>query len=669
MDHRAFSVLKIKSFDEDQRLIEGIASTPKPDRYEDVVEPKGAKFSLPLPLLWQHRHGEPIGHVESAEITDEGIKVTARLAKIDDPGKLKDRVDEAWQSIKSGLVRGLSIGFRALEDPEPIKGSWGVLFKSWEWLELSAVTIPANVDASIATVKSAYTDSTADTHDHTPEPPAASGNKGGSPSPGASGTHSVKIHKASPKEGTVNYAERIKELEATRQAKAAERSEIQEKATEAGRTKDEAERETFDTLGQEIKSLDAELKDLRDLERENAAAAKPVEKAQTADAASTSRDPSPRVTVRSAPAEPGIRFARVVKARWNAQKNYRDVGMVAKEMYPDDHMVQKAAVLAGTTDSGNWAGALVGDEGSVFADFVEYLRPQTIIGKFGMNGVPSLRTVPFYTPLVSQTAGGEGYWVGEGKPKPLTSFDFSRTTLTPLKVANIAVLTDEVLKSSSPSAERIVRDELVNALRARLDTDFINPAKAAVAGVSPASITNGVTAIETSGTTADDVRTDLKALYQEFIDDNNAPTNGVWIMPSSLALSLSLIYNLNGAPEFPGIGMNGGTLLGLPVITSEYVADDYDFSFVSTATGAFVALVNASDIYLADEGGVQVDASREASLEMLDSALTQDAGAGTGASLVSMFQTNSVAFRAERTINWAKRRTGAVAVLGAVNWA
>jgi hypothetical protein len=33
-----------------------------------------------------------------------------------------------------------------------------------------------------------------------------------------------------------------------------------------------------------------------------------------------------------------------------------------------------------------------------------------------------------------------------------------------------------------------------------------------------------------------------------------------------------------------------------------------------------------------------------------------------------MFQTNSVAFRAERTVNWARRRPSAVAVLTGVNW-
>jgi len=64
---------------------------------------------------------------------------------------------------------------------------------------------------------------------------------------------------------------------------------------------------------------------------------------------------------------------------------------------------------------------------------------------------------------------------------------------------------------------------------------------------------------------------------------------------------------------------------------------------------------------------VMVDMSREASLQMLDNP-TNNSATGTATSMVSMFQTNSVAFRAERTLNWAKRRASAVAVLSGVNW-
>lgn len=150
---KAYSLLQVKSFDAEQRIIKGIASTPSPDRADDIVDPQGAKFALPIPFLWQHTHSQPIGEVTEAVVTDKGIEVTVQIAKIEEEGKLKDRIDEAWQSIKSGLVKGLSIGFRGLT-VEDIPRSWGLHFKEWEWFELSAVTIPANAEASITEVKS-----------------------------------------------------------------------------------------------------------------------------------------------------------------------------------------------------------------------------------------------------------------------------------------------------------------------------------------------------------------------------------------------------------------------------------------------------------------------------------------------------------------------------------
>ena len=78
----AYSILDIKSVDERERIIEGIASTPSTDRMGDIVESMGAKFSLPMPLLWQHRLSEPVGWVEMAQPTENGIPFRARIAKI-----------------------------------------------------------------------------------------------------------------------------------------------------------------------------------------------------------------------------------------------------------------------------------------------------------------------------------------------------------------------------------------------------------------------------------------------------------------------------------------------------------------------------------------------------------------------------------------------------------
>lgn len=654
-NHRAYAVLNIKKIDEEKRVIEGIATTPTPDRLGDIVEPKGAEFKLPIPLLWQHMSSMPIGEVTNAKVTDEGIMVTAQVAKIDEPGKLKDRIDEAWQSIKHGLVRGLSIGFKGLESNR-IENTFAERFVKWLWLELSAVTIPANAEATITAIKSIDTEvRTASGEEHIGKPPGAAGKSNG---------HKVVKLNSNEDDDKMNIAEQIKSFTAARTKKTDRMNELMSKAAEKGETLNAADSEEYDTLSGEIKTINEHIKRLEDLEKTQATTAKPVEKINSTEDGSNSRDRS-HISVRGVEPNlpPGIRFARYARCIGLARKLNLNPIDVAKDWYgerdPIILNVIKANVVAASTTNANWAGNLVGDETSVFADFVEFLRKQTILGKFGTNGIPNLRRVPFRVPLIGQTSGGQGYWVGEGKPKPLTSFDFARTTLEPLKVANIAVATMETLRDSSPSAEMLIRDGLVAALRERLDIDFIDPAKAASAGVSPASITNGVSPIASAGATADDVRTDIKALFATFIADNNAPTNGVWIMPATIALALSLMQNPLGQSEFPGINMNGGVLFGLPVIVSEHVP--------TLSGGAYVVLANASDIYLADDGDIAVDMSQEASLQMLDNP-TNDTVTPTATSLVSLWQTNSVGFRAERTVNWSKRRTGAVAMLNGVNW-
>jgi uncharacterized protein len=149
---RAYSLLTVRSADDAARVIEGIASTPAPDRYGDIVEPLGAKFKTPMPLLWQHDARAPVGQVEFAKATKDGIPFRASIANIDEPGTLKNRLDEAWQSVKAQLVRAVSIGFRAIEYSFMDDG--GIHYREWEWLELSLVTIPANSEATIQTIKS-----------------------------------------------------------------------------------------------------------------------------------------------------------------------------------------------------------------------------------------------------------------------------------------------------------------------------------------------------------------------------------------------------------------------------------------------------------------------------------------------------------------------------------
>ena len=149
--NRAYSLLEIKALDDDERVITGIASTPSPDRVGDIVEPLGAKFAAEIPLLWQHKHDQAVGHTTFGRPTSKGIPFTARIVKIAEDGPLKTLVDMAWQSVKAKLVKGVSIGFRPI-DYEIMKGG-GIRFKETEVYELSLVTIPANAEATIQTIK------------------------------------------------------------------------------------------------------------------------------------------------------------------------------------------------------------------------------------------------------------------------------------------------------------------------------------------------------------------------------------------------------------------------------------------------------------------------------------------------------------------------------------
>ena len=149
---RAVSTVIWKAVDDEARVLEGIASHAAPDLAGDVIEPKGAAYKLPLPLLIQHDRDRPIGQVTLARVSDSDIQVRAELAR--DSGL--DYVEQAWRQIKAGLVGGLSIGAQPLKG-EPIldRGGamTGVRYTAWRWLELSAVTLPMNQKATIEIVR------------------------------------------------------------------------------------------------------------------------------------------------------------------------------------------------------------------------------------------------------------------------------------------------------------------------------------------------------------------------------------------------------------------------------------------------------------------------------------------------------------------------------------
>lgn len=619
--NRAYSILQAKAVqDGDERVIEGIASTPSPDRMGDVVEPMGAKFALPLPLLWQHNHDEPVGTVEFAEPNARGIPFRARLAHVEDPGALKDLVDKAWQAVKAGLVRGVSIGFSAKEYDRLKSG--GLKFTAWEWLELSLVTVPANAEATISAIKSIAQSEIA----------ASGGTEGDSAASGDKPKHASR--RVKPMATKKSFAEQIAAFRDTRTEKSARMEEIMVEAE--GQTLDEAQRAEFDELEADIAQIDEHVKRLRTLEKAQMDTLRPVH-GDTEEKAAESRSgiihARPKVNL-----EKGTGFARYAMALAAGRGSVSDAlkYVEARQKWMDEtpEVAQFIKADPGTTTDATWAAPLV-QPTNLAAEFVELLRPATILGQ-----IAGIRRVPFNVRIPVQTGGSTVNWVGEAAPKPVSELAFDAITLGMNKVAGIVVLTDELVRSSSPAAEQVVRNDLVAQIARFVDAQFITPSVAATAN-NPASITNGVTPVAASGTDAESLYWDLNSALAKF-DDTDLGSGGITvIMRSGTARGISSLRNALGQFEFGGLSVNGGTLNGLQVIASNSVP------------AGVIILVKGDEILLADDGQTALDASRDATLDL---------NGGTAPNF-NLFQRNAIGIRAERFMTWRKRRADAVAVI------
>lgn len=443
------------------------------------------------------------------------------------------------------------------------------------------------------------------------------------------------------------FQEQLTDLSATREAKTLRMQQIMEKSSEESRSLDDAEREEFDTLRSEIKSIGEDMARVEEMVDIMKSTARPAAE-QLPVGTPAGAVPAQRIHVTSNLPK-GTRFTRYCMALARAKGDLMLAHEIAKSAWADTPEVAsiiKTATAAGSTTDTTWAAPLVQYQ-DMANEFIELLRPQTIVGR-----IPSIRRVPFNVRLPRQTGGGVYQWVGEGKAKPVGSLAFDTVTLQWAKVAGIIVLTDELVRMSNPSAEALVRDDMLNGIAKYIDQQFIDPTVAAVSNVSPASVTNGVTPVHATGTTADDFRADAASMWSDtFLGQNLAPTSGVWVMSNTTAMYLSLMMNTLGQPEFPTITPTGGTLLGYPVVTSESLEAD--------SNGGFIAFLNASDILLSEDS-LMIDASKDASLQM-DTAPDEPGSASTV--LVSLWQRNLIGLRAERYINWSKRRANAVGLI------
>ncbi|MCG2574218.1 phage major capsid protein [Acinetobacter sp. ME22] len=428
--------------------------------------------------------------------------------------------------------------------------------------------------------------------------------------------------------------EHIDKIKATIQDTQKKISGVMEKSLKEGKTPEGDDEATIKGYEAEIENLQLNLKRLENIQKgqvEWGASTTPVA-GQTPEQGTQSTQGNPIKVESNLPK--GIGFAMMVKASAMAAHSKGQVTAIdILKGWNAPEIVQKALTqkaLIGSTTNSSFGESLV-DYSNLTAEFIELLRGKTVVDKIATR----MRQVPFNIKMPSQTGAASVGWVGETKTKGVTNPTTGSLTLSKSKIAGIVLLSDELVRFSSPKADAIVRDDLVKSTAEFMDDQFLDPSKAE-SDDSPASVLYGTTPVTSTGTTAAAYEADLLSLIK-LLTDNNIPLDGAtWVMSETRAATLSVMRDALGKKYFEEMNINGDKyLLTLPVEISAKATDK-------------IALVVPGEILLADDEFMDFAVSTEATINL---------GTDAAPNWVNLYQNNLMAIRGERYIRWKPRRS------------
>lgn len=318
---------------------------------------------------------------------------------------------------------------------------------------------------------------------------------------------------------------------------------------------------------------------------------------------------------------------------------------MAKANYPGfpavaESLVRMTAIPAADTVTPGWASELAAY--GLAEDFIQAVRPRTVIDRLNQ-----VRRFPFLTNVPVESGPAVGAWVGAGQPIPVGRSTFTNVALQPFLAGVITVLTRELIDSTQPSAIPAIRESLVRGVVAYLDAQFLDPSVAAVADVSPGSITNGATQVSSTGTTAVAMITDLMSM----LDAADDLVNPVWIMNAKTCA------NIAGTTLLPGVAVVNGTLLGIPILCTKSSPAPVG----SPAMPRLLTLIDQDAVLLADDGEADVAVSTATALQQ------QSAPTAGAQNTISLFQTHAAAIRVTRRMSWKRSRATGV-IFAEVNY-
>lgn len=298
-----------------------------------------------------------------------------------------------------------------------------------------------------------------------------------------------------------------------------------------------------------------------------------------------------------------------------------------------ESFVQRAAV-SGVEDAQLAAGA------STRSEFVNRAQERMVLVR-----LPGLRRVSRNVRHFKPGEAASASWVAQSKAIPVSRATLEGFALTSKKASTIAVFSNESLRD--PAAEGWIEADLVRACVAAADSALLDPNNTGD-DATPASITAGAPTIASSG----DPHEDIASLIANFGGDL---MTSAFITDPVTAVRLAMHRDSSGVSAFPDAGAGGGSIAGVPLLTSRHSPHDSSGGSIILADGAAIA-ASLEDAALTP--------TREALLE-LDGAPAGEADVPTAASatLIALWQIEATAIRATIFGDWAVVRSGGVAVV------
>jgi Phage capsid family len=298
-------------------------------------------------------------------------------------------------------------------------------------------------------------------------------------------------------------------------------------------------------------------------------------------------------------------------------------------------LVERAGVPAGLTSDATWAAPLSQYQLSSAA-FAESLRNISIFDRCLADN--AFLRVPAQTKIAITSAGATAATIDEAGPKKASVMSFTTADLTMSKAVAFIVVSAELMRGMSQGAIAMLSRELRSALAVQTDLYLLSQL---LSGISAIPSAGGVGALS--------VRQDLRVLMDAVSFGSNAKL--YYVGPPTVVKRLAVLGDDNaGAKALPGTLPTGGTLDGLPLISSDAAA-------ASTLT-----LFDAAQCVVAS-GDIELDRSDVAMLA-LDT--TPDSPPLVTTNYQSLWQQNMSALRAERFLSVQRMRLAAVASISGI---